>query len=39
VLCGVSRRSRTMSLMNVAEDLSGLSRAELVYKAKLAEQA
>jgi hypothetical protein len=28
-----------MSLMNVAEDLSGLSRAELVYKAKLAEQA
>ena len=25
--------------MNVAEDLSGLSRAELVYKAKLAEQA
>lgn len=28
-----------MSLMNVAEDLSGLSRADLVYKAKLAEQA
>jgi hypothetical protein len=39
VLCGVSRRSRTMSLTNVTEDLSGLSRAELVYKAKLAEQA
>ena len=28
-----------MSLTNVTEDLSGLSRAELVYKAKLAEQA
>ena len=28
-----------MSLMNLAEDLSGLSRADLVYKAKLAEQA
>lgn len=28
-----------MSLMNVIEDLSGLSRADLVYKAKLAEQA
>jgi hypothetical protein len=28
-----------MSLMNVAEDLAGLSRPDLVYKAKLAEQA
>jgi hypothetical protein len=28
-----------MSLMNVSEDLSPLSRADLVYKAKLAEQA
>lgn len=28
-----------MSLMNVPEDLSGMSRTDLVYKAKLAEQA
>ena len=31
--------SDTMSLMNVPEDLSGMSRTDLVYKAKLAEQA
>lgn len=28
-----------MSLMNSSEDLSGLGRPDLVYKAKLAEQA